>query len=110
MAADLFQAIEQIGREKGIDVNVIIEAVEDAYVAASRKVFRSKEELASRFNKEDGSISVFAVKRVVEEVENEDLEISLADGKKLDPKLLSRLFHSYERRSPRGAVRGLPKP
>ena len=85
MAADLFQAIEQIGREKGIDVNVIIEAVEDAYVAASRKVFRSKEELASRFNKEDGSISVFAVKRVVEEVENEDLEISLADGKKFDP-------------------------
>jgi N utilization substance protein A len=84
MAADLFQAIEQIGREKGIDVNVIIEAVEDAYVAASRKVFRSKEELASRFNKEDGSISVFAVKRVVEEVENEDLEISLAEGKKFD--------------------------
>lgn len=85
MAADLFQAIEQIGREKGIDVNVIIEAVEDAYVAASRKVFRSKEELSSRFNKKDGSISVFAVKRVVEEVENEDLEISLAEGKKFDP-------------------------
>jgi N utilization substance protein A len=85
MAADLFQAIEQIGREKGIDVNIIIEAVEDAYVAASRKVFRSKEELSSRFNKEDGTISVFAVKRVVEEVENEDLEISLADGKKYDP-------------------------
>ena len=85
MSAELFQAIEQIGREKGIDVNVIIEAVEDAYVAASRKVFRTKEELASRFNKDDGTISVFAVKRVVEEVENDDLEISLKDARKLDP-------------------------
>jgi N utilization substance protein A len=74
-----------MGREKGIDINVIIEAVEDAYVAASRKVFRSKEELASRFNKEDGSISVFAVKRVVEEVENDDLEISLKDARRFDP-------------------------
>ncbi len=85
MSAELFHAMEQIGREKGIDINVIIEAVEDAYVAASRKVFRTKEELASRFNKDDGSISVFAVKRVVEDVENEDLEISLSDARKLDP-------------------------
>ena len=41
MSQELFQAIEQIGREKGIDVSIIIEAVQDAYVAASRKVFKT---------------------------------------------------------------------
>jgi len=85
MSQELFQAIEQIGREKGIDTSIIIEAVQDAYVAASRKVFKTKEELSSRFNKEDGSISVFAVKRVVEEVENDDLEISLESARALEP-------------------------
>jgi N utilization substance protein A len=85
MSTELFQAIEQIGREKGIDVSIIIEAVQDAYVAASRKVYKTKEELASRFNREDGSISVFAVKRVVENVENPDLEIGIEEARGLDP-------------------------
>ena len=85
MTTELFQAIEQIGREKGIDVSIIIEAVEDAYVAASRKVLKTKEDLGSRFNREDGSISVFAVKRVVGQVENPDLEIALDEARSVDP-------------------------
>jgi len=85
MSTELFQAIEQIGREKGIDVSIIIEAVEDAYVAASRKVLKTKEDLGSRFNREDGSISVFAVKRVVGQVENPDLEIALDEARSVDP-------------------------
>ena len=85
MTQELFQAIEQIGREKGIDVSIIIEAVQEAYIAASRKVFKTKEELSSRFHKDDGSISVFAIKRVVDEVEDADLEISLEDAHLLDP-------------------------
>jgi len=85
MSTELFQAIEQIGREKGIDVSIIIEAVEDAYVAASRKVLKTKEDLGSRFNREDGSISVFAVKRVVGQVENPDLEIALEEARSVDP-------------------------
>jgi len=85
MSTELFQAIEQIGREKGIDVSIIIEAVEDAYVAASRKVLKTKEDLGSRFNREDGSISVFAVKRVVGQVENPDLEIGLDEARTVDP-------------------------
>ncbi|MGD8377290.1 MAG: transcription termination factor NusA [Acidobacteriota bacterium] len=85
MSQELFQAIEQIGREKGIDVNIIIEAVQEAYVAASRKVFKTKEELGSRFHRESGEISVFAIKRVVDEIEDPDLEITLEDARRLDP-------------------------
>ncbi|MEE9226239.1 MAG: transcription termination factor NusA, partial [Acidobacteriota bacterium] len=84
MSSELFQAIEQIGREKGIDVDIIISAVEDAILAASRKYFKTREELSSRFNREDGSLEVFAIKRVVEDVDNEDLELSLAEAQEID--------------------------
>ena len=46
----LFQTIDQISREKGIDPQVVIHAIEDAIVVASRKHFRSNEELRSRIN------------------------------------------------------------
>src|SRR5215471_11688342 len=85
MSSEILQAIEQVGREKGIEVDVIIRAVEDAYAAASKKYYRTKEEIGARFNRNSGALEVFARKKVVESVANPDLEISLEDAEQMDP-------------------------
>ena len=80
MSNVLFQTIDQISREKGIDPQIVIDAIEDAIVVASRKYFKTEEELRSRINSETGEIEVFAVKKVVDTVENDTLEISLEEA------------------------------
>jgi transcription termination/antitermination protein NusA len=85
MSSEIIQAIEQVGREKGIEVDVIIRAVEDAYAAASKKYYRTKEEIGARFNRDSGALEVFAKKKVVENVLNPDLEISRKEAERLSP-------------------------
>ena len=64
MSNEIIQAIEQVGREKGIEMDIIIQAVEDAYAAAAKKYFRTKEELGARFDRDSGVFDVFARKKV----------------------------------------------
>ncbi|MCE5245803.1 MAG: transcription termination factor NusA [Candidatus Polarisedimenticolia bacterium] len=85
MQNELLQAIDDIGRDKGIDREVVIKALEEAYAAASRKVFRSRENIVSVFDQENGTFRVYALKRVVADVEDEDTEISLEDALEIDP-------------------------
>jgi N utilization substance protein A len=87
MSSELFHTIEQIGREKGIDPDVIIQAVEEAYAAASRKYYRSREDMGARFDRESGHFALFSKQTVVEEEELMDpmVEISLEDARKLRP-------------------------
>ena len=80
MSNQLFLMIDQISREKGIDPQIVVDAIEDAIVVASRKYFKSNEELRSRINPESGEIEVFAVKTVVETVEDDSVEISLEEA------------------------------
>jgi N utilization substance protein A len=86
MANMLSQSIEQLSREKHIDPEIIVSAVEDAVLVASRKFFKGNEELRAKFNKETGNVDVFAVKVVVEEVTNPAKELTLEDARKTDPK------------------------
>jgi len=81
----LFQTIDQLSREKGIDAQIIVAAVEDAVLVATRKYYKSTEDLQSRFNKVTGQVEVYAVKKVVEQVQDPDHEISLEEAQKLDP-------------------------
>ena len=81
----LFQTIDQLSREKGIDTQIIISAVEDAILVATRKYYKSSEELESRFNKETGLVEVYAVKKVVDQVADPEREISLDQARKRDP-------------------------
>jgi N utilization substance protein A len=85
MASLLFQTIEQISREKHIEPEIIVAAIEDAMVVAARKYYRTEEELRSKFNPETGQIDVFSVHIVVEEVTDPLREISLADARKQVP-------------------------
>ena len=84
MVSVLNQGIEQISREKGIEPSVIHEALEDAMVAAAKKFFKSEEDLQARYDTETGTIDVFAVKKIVEEVSDENTEMPLAEALEID--------------------------
>ncbi len=85
MSSELYQTIEQIGREKGIDADIIIQAVEEAYAAASRKYYHSKEEFGARFDRESGQFVLFSRQTVVADEEFQDpvTELLLEDARKL---------------------------
>jgi N utilization substance protein A len=79
----LMQHIEAIAKEKGIEPQVIIAALEDAMLTASRKHYKSTENLRTRLNPETGQIELFAVKHIVQAVENAAVEISLDEAQSL---------------------------
>jgi N utilization substance protein A len=81
----LYQMIDQLSREKGIDPQVIISAVEDAILVATRKYYKTSEDLESRFNKDTGTVEVCAVKKVVEQVEDSDHQLSLDEARRYNP-------------------------
>jgi transcription termination/antitermination protein NusA len=85
MANLLYQTIEQISREKHIEPEVIVAAIEDAMVVAARKYYKTEEDLRSKFNPETGQVDVYAVRAVVEEVADPKRELTLAEARKYDP-------------------------
>ena len=87
MASLLYQTIEQISREKHIEPEIIVAAIEDAMVVAARKYYRTEEDIRSKFNPESGQVDVFSVHTVVEEVTDPLREISLGDAKKRQPEI-----------------------
>src|SRR6201982_1143406 len=87
MASLLYQTIEQISREKHIEPEVIVAAIEDAMVVAARKYYRTEEELRSKFNPDTGHVDVYSVRAVVEEVTDPLREISIGDARKKQPEV-----------------------
>src|SRR5437879_596674 len=85
MASLLYQTIEQISREKHIEPEVIVAAIEDAMIVAARKFYKTEEELRAKFNPDSGQVDVYAVRAVVDEVTDPKREVSLAEGRKIDP-------------------------
>ncbi len=88
MPSELYNTIDAISREKGIDPQIVVSAVEDAIVVATRKYYKSQENLRAVLDKESGKISAFAVKAVVEtpeQVEDPNLQVTIEEARKLDP-------------------------
>jgi len=88
MASEIYNVIEALSREKGIDPQIVISAVEDAIVAATRKKDKSQESLKGELDKDSGTIRVYAVKSILpseDDIEDPQLEISLDEAKALDP-------------------------
>jgi N utilization substance protein A len=83
--ADIKRVVEQVSRDKGIDVEILIRAMEEALRSAARKKFGSKVDIEAQYSPETGEIEVFQFKEVVEAVTEPDLQISLAEGRQLDP-------------------------
>ncbi len=79
MANPLQQTIEALSKEKGVDPEVIIAALQDAIETAARKRYKN-ENMRARFNTETGAMELVAVKRIVEEVTNTATEMSLEEA------------------------------
>jgi N utilization substance protein A len=83
MANPLIQTIEALAKEKGIEPDVVITAIEEAVATASRKYYKTGENLKTRFNTETGQVDLFALKTVVEEVVTPATEISLHEAREM---------------------------
>src|SRR3972149_12272456 len=84
MSSNLNFVIDQVGKDKGIDRKVIIEALEQAVLTASRKKYGHQGEIEVHYNEEIGEVELFQFKKVVEEVANPATEISLEEARELD--------------------------
>jgi N utilization substance protein A len=78
----LLQQIDAIAKEKGVEPEIIISAVQDALEAAARKKFKS-EALRARFNQETGQLELYAVKKIVTEVTDPSTQISIGEAQQL---------------------------
>ena len=85
MIQDLKRIIEQVSRDKGIERDVLITTLEEAMRSAARKKFGHDLDLEVAYNDEFGEIEAFQFKEVVAEVTDSLLEISLDEGRELDP-------------------------
>lgn len=84
---DLRSVIEQVGKEKNIDKEVLINALESAMLSAARKNLGPLADLEARYNPEAGEVEVYEFKKIVQEVTNPSLEIAFEAAKKLDADL-----------------------
>src|SRR6202034_2310457 len=90
MASELYNTIDALSREKGIDPQIVVTAVEDAIVMATRKYYKTQENLRAELDRETGKINAYAIKTVVEtpeQVEDPLLQITVEDARKTDPTL-----------------------
>ena len=81
----IFQSIEMLSKEKGIDSQIVLDAVKDAMLIAARKQFRSTEDLIAELDEKSGGIRIYAIKRVVESVADPVHEMTLQEAWKFDP-------------------------
>ena len=82
--APLRREIEQIAKDKGIDKDTIVEALEEAMRQAAKKKFGLEREIEARFNDEMGEVELFEFREVVENVEDANTQISLGRARELD--------------------------
>ncbi len=81
----LKHAIEQIVKEKGIDRQVVLEAMEQAVLTAANKKYRNTRDLEAHYNPDSGEVELFEFVTVVEEVEDSYKEIDLEEAREIDP-------------------------
>lgn len=84
MSSELFQALTTLSEEKGIDKETLLNALEAALISAYKKNFKTASNVSVKFNEEEGTMKVYARKRVVEEVQNELEEISLEEARQIN--------------------------
>jgi N utilization substance protein A len=82
---NLKQAIDQLVKEKGIERQVVLEAMEQAVLTAANKKYRNTRDLEAHYNHETGEVELFEFVTVVEEVEDSYKEIGLDEAHEIDP-------------------------
>jgi len=80
----IYQSIEILSKEKGIDSQIVLDAVKDAMLIAARKHFRTTENYEAEFNDTAG-LRLYAVKTVADAVSDPSTEMTLSEAKRYDP-------------------------
>lgn len=88
MSVELIHALGQLEKEKGIEKEVLLEAIEAALISAYKKNFGSSQNVKVRIDRDTGDVQVFALKTVKMEPENLKTEISLEEAQKLNSLLI----------------------
>jgi len=90
MASALYQTIELLSKEKGIEAEVVVGAVEDAIALATRKFYKTQENMRGELDKETGEIRAYVYKTVVEgdeQVEDAENQLTLEAARELAPEV-----------------------
>ncbi|SVC80923.1 uncharacterized protein METZ01_LOCUS333777, partial [marine metagenome] len=85
MNNEVLEIIKQLGREKGIDEEILIQALKNAMEAAARKKLDTNSPLQIEFNRETGEVGVFCKKTIMDEVIDHEKEISLGKALLINP-------------------------
>ena len=85
MSSELITTIEQVSREKGIDPEDIVHAIEDAILTAARKLYKNREDLSARFNRETGQVDLFGTKHVVDSVSDPETQTDISSARQVNP-------------------------
>lgn len=85
MLQNLTKILEQVGKEKSIPKEVLIEAIEAAMLTAARKKYGHEREIEARFNEDLGEVELFQFRTVVESVTNQYTEVDTKQAAELDP-------------------------
>ncbi len=81
----IFQSIEILSKEKGIDPQIVLDAVKDAMLIAARKHYRSNEDYVADMDPKTGAIALYAVKKAAESVTDPVHEMTLPEARRIDP-------------------------
>src|SRR5690242_5225097 len=86
MLPDLSRVIEQVSKEKGIDRQIIVEALEQAMLSAAKRTFGLEKNIEAKFNPEVGEVELFEIRKVVDVIVDPENEVLLAAARRdLDP-------------------------
>jgi N utilization substance protein A len=85
MKVNVWNTIRQLSKERGVEIGVIVSAIEESLRVASANYFTRKEKVNISFQPEKGELRVYAVKKVSKIPQDPATEISLEEAKKVDP-------------------------
>jgi N utilization substance protein A len=108
MASPLYQSIELLSREKGIEPEVVVSAIEDAIALATRKYYKTQENMRAEMDRETGEIRAYVYKTVVESPElltDDTNELTLDAARELAPEVeVGGELRFYKDTSPLGRI------
>ncbi len=82
--SELGRVIEQLGKDRGIRKEVVVGAIEQAFMVTARKKFGIQGEYEAKYNESDGEVEIYQYKNVVDQVRDPIVEISFDKAKELD--------------------------
>ncbi len=80
LITDIKRVVDQVSREKGINVEVLIATIKEAVESAARKKLGTRADIEVHYDEKNGEVEVFQFKEVVSEVDDPDVELTLEEG------------------------------